>query len=58
MKLELDAWRRLLNVYTKIQMDISKHVEKGWRFKKNRMKIIAQILKIYFEKKNGTYVQK
>ena len=28
MKLELDVWHYLLNVYTKFQIDISKHVEK------------------------------
>ena len=28
MKLELDVWRYLLNVYTMFQIDISKHVEK------------------------------
>ena len=27
MKLNLDLWHRLLNVYTKFQIDISKHVE-------------------------------
>ena len=29
MKLKLDVWRHLLDVYTKFQIDISKHVEKG-----------------------------
>ena len=29
MKLELDVWHYLLNVYTMIQNDISKHVEKN-----------------------------
>ena len=28
MKLELDVWDYLLNVYTMFQNDISKHVEK------------------------------
>ena len=28
MKLEFDVWHRLLNVYTKVQIDNSKHVEK------------------------------
>ena len=28
MKLELDLWRHLLDVYTKFQIDISEHVEK------------------------------
>ena len=29
MKLELDVWHHLLDVYTKFQTDISKHVEKS-----------------------------
>ena len=29
MKLELDVWHHLLNVYTMFQIDISKHVEKS-----------------------------
>ena len=29
MKLELDMWHHLLNVYTKFQTDISKHVQKS-----------------------------
>ena len=29
MKLELDVWHYLLNVYTMFQIDISKHVEKS-----------------------------
>ena len=29
MKLELDVWRCLLDVYTKFQTNISKHVKKG-----------------------------
>ena len=28
MKLELDMWHHLLNVYTKFQTDIAKHVQK------------------------------
>ena len=28
MKLEIDVWHYLLNVYNKFQIDISKHVEK------------------------------
>ena len=28
MKLELDMWHHLLDVYTKFQTDISKHVQK------------------------------
>ena len=28
MKLELDVWHYLLNVYTMFEIDISKHVEK------------------------------
>ena len=29
MKLELDMWHHLLDVYTKFQIDISKHVERS-----------------------------
>ena len=29
MKLELDMWRHLLDVYTKFQTDIAKHVQKS-----------------------------
>ena len=29
MKLQLNVWRRLLDVYTKFQIDISKHVKKS-----------------------------
>ena len=29
MKLDLDLWRRLLDVHTKFQIDIWKHVEKS-----------------------------
>ena len=29
MKLKLDMWHHLLNVYTKFQIDISKHVQKS-----------------------------
>ena len=29
MKLELDVWHHWLDVYTKFQIDISKHVEKS-----------------------------
>ena len=28
-KLKLDLWRHILDVYTKFQIDISKHVEKS-----------------------------
>ena len=39
MKLELDVWRCLLDVYTKFQTNISKHVKKGIEnLKKNKYK--------------------
>ena len=39
MKLELDVWRYLLNVYTMFQIDISKHVEKSSEnFAKSKMR--------------------
>ena len=34
MKLELDVWHHLLDVYIKFQIDISKHVEKPGKFGK------------------------
>ena len=34
MKLELDVWHRIINVYTKFQIDISKHVKKNRKTKK------------------------
>ena len=58
MKLELDVWHYLLNVYTMFQNDISKHVEKTRKTSQNpkRSKIIAKIPKIRFLK-NGTHVE-
>ena len=39
MKLELDVWHYLLNVYTMFQNDISKHVEKTpENFAKSKMR--------------------
>ena len=53
MKLELDVWRHLLEVYTKFEIDISKYVEKVKKSPKNpkHAKIIAQIQKIRFLRK-------
>ena len=31
MKLELEVWHHRLDVYTKFQTDISKHVQKVWK---------------------------
>ena len=60
MKLELDVWHYLLNVYTMFQNDISKHVEKNpgklrkiQNAQNNRQNSENKI----FEK-NGTYVKK
>ena len=55
MKLELDMWHHQLNVYTKFQTDISKHVQKVPKSSKNpkRAKIIAKIPKIKFSQKTG-----
>ena len=47
MKLELDLWHCLLDVYTKFRIDILKHVEKSPKNPK-RVKIIAKIPKIRF----------
>ena len=63
MKLKLDMSCHLLNVchvYTKLQIDISKYVEKSLEnFKKNQKcaKIITKIQKIFFYEK-WTYVKK
>ena len=60
MKLELELWCRLLNVYIMFEINIWKHVEKSLENWKNpkRAKIIAKIPKIRFWKKNpGTYVE-
>ena len=57
MKLQLDVWHHLLDLYTKFQIDNSIHVEKKARkSSKNpkRTKIIAKIPKIWFFQKNGT----
>ena len=56
MKLELDVWHYLLNIYTMFQNDISKHVEKKARKTSQnpkRAKIIAKIPKIGFLKKRN-----
>ena len=61
MKIELDLWRCLLDVYTKFQIDISKHVGKipgKPRKIQNAQKIIVKIPKIRFFTENGTYVRK
>ena len=39
MKLELDLWSCWLGVYTKFQIDISKHVEKAWKTAKSETPI-------------------
>ena len=54
MKLELDVWHYLINVYTMFQIDISKHIEKAWKTSQNpkRAKIIAKIPKIRLMQKN------
>ena len=53
MNLELDAWHHLLNVYTKFEIDISKHEEKMpgklWKTQNSKNTIFAR---------NGTYVEK
>ena len=60
MKLELDVWHYLLNVYTMFQNDISKHVEKNpenfakSKTRKNNRKNSEN--KIFL--KNGTCVEK
>ena len=60
MKLELDVWHYLLNVYTMFENDISKHVEKKpgklrkiQDAQKNRQNSENTIFA-----KNGTYVKK
>ena len=61
MKLELDVWHYLLNVYAMFENDISKHVEKKARKTSQNPKCakkIAKIPKIWFLQKNGTYVEK
>ena len=59
MKLELDVWHYLLNVYTMFQNDISKHVEKNpenFAKSKTRKNIRQNSANKIFEK-NGTYVE-
>ena len=61
MKLELDLWCHLLDVYSKFEINIWKHVKKkAQKTEKNpkRAKIITKIPKIRFLKKTGTYVGK
>ena len=61
MKLELDVWHYLLNVYTMFQNEYHKTCRKKTRKTSQnpkRAKIIAKIPKIRFLKKNGTYVEK
>ena len=60
-KLELDMWHHLLYVYTKLQTDISKHVEKKRpeNFEKSKTrKNNRQNSENYIPTKNGTYVEK
>ena len=60
MKLELDVWHYLLNVYTMFQNDISKHVEKtpeNFAKSKTRKNNHQNSENKIFEK-NGTYVEK
>ena len=60
MKLELDVWHYLLNVYTMFQNDISKHVEKtpeNFAKSKTRKNNRQNSENKIFEK-NGTYVEK
>ena len=60
MKLELDVWHYLLNVYTMFQNDISKHVEKNpENFAKSKTrKNNRQNSENKIFEKNGTYVEK
>ena len=60
MKLELDVWHYLLNVYAIIQNDISKHVEKSpENFANSKMcKNNRQNSENRIFPKNGTYVEK
>ena len=60
MKLELDVWHYILNVYTMFQNDISKHVEKSpenFAKSKTRKNNRQNSEKTIFAK-NGTYVEK
>ena len=60
MKLELDVWHYLLNVYAMFQNDISKHVEKNpENFAKSKTrKNNRQNSENTIFAKNGTYVEK
>ena len=53
MKLELDMWRQLLDLYTKFKLSISKDAEKIPKYLKNskRTKIIAKVPKTRFLRK-------
>ena len=59
MKLELELWHYLLNVYTMFQIDISKHVEKSPEnfAKSNTRKNNRQNSENTIFAKNGTYVE-
>ena len=52
MKLKLNLWHRLLNVFTKFEIYIFKHVEKACKILKNP-KCAKIILKIWFFKKTN-----
>ena len=58
MKLKLDVWHHLLDVYAMFQIDISKHVEKGpENFEKSKMrKNIREDSENIIFAKNGTYI--
>ena len=60
MKLQLDMWHYLLNVYTMFRNDISKHVEKNpENFAKSKTrKNNRQNSENMIFAKNGTYVEK
>ena len=60
IKLELDVWHYLLNVYTMFQNDVSKHVEKNpENFAKSKTrKNNRQNSENKIFEKNGTYVEK
>ena len=60
MKLELDVWHYLLNVYTMLENDISKHVEKipeNFAKTKTRKNNGQNSENMNFAK-NGSYVEK
>ena len=59
MKLELDLRRRLLDVYTKFQIDIVKHVEKARKTEKSKTrKNNRQNSENKIFAKYGSYVEK